>query len=139
MTRLNPRADRAAHLVRDTLHQFVGRRIFFDWIMQKAGVELGQRYPWWGVVLLLILFPSRIPMWIGLPFYDACTDCIKIGGIRLPLHALLDTYRKPSPPGYWFRVVGKTEWGTPIVECRTDGYTVDSPSNPSVHRMAHGQ
>lgn len=117
--------------IRDPAHHgCIGRRMVFDWIMRKAGIELGQRYPWWGVVLLLILFPSRIPMWVGLPFYDACTDCVKVGNVKLPLHALADAYGKPSPPGYWFRVVGKTEWGTPIIECRVDGYTVDGASNP---------
>lgn len=118
------------------LHHVFGRRMVFDWIMRKAGVELGQMYPWWGVVLLLILFPSRIPMWIGLPFYDACTNCVKIGGVKLPIHALIDTYSKPSPPGYWFRVVGKTEWGTPIIECRVDGCSVDGASNKTSHSMS---
>lgn len=117
---------------RRRLDQLVGRRILFDWIMHKAGIELGQRYPWWGIALMMVLFPSRIPMFIGTPFYDAWTDCIKVGNVKLPLHALADTYGKPSPPGNWFRVVGKTEWGTPIIEQRTDGYVVPDPSNPAV-------
>lgn len=87
-------------------------------IFKKAGIQRGQMLPWWGIALLLIVHPSRIPMFIGLPFYDWSTDCIKIKDVKLPLNNLADIFCKPSPEGHWFRVSGKTEYGTPIIEHR---------------------
>lgn len=87
-------------------------------VFEKAGIKRGQLLPWWGIALLVIAHPSRIPMMICLPFYDPCTDSIKIKGVSLPVRFLAETYSNPSPEGHWFRVSGKTEYGMPIIEHR---------------------
>jgi hypothetical protein len=60
-------------------------------------------------------------VWIGANTYDIRTDTINIGGVRLSLYFLEDLFCRPSPPGYWFRVVAVNN-GIPVMECRTDGY-----------------
>jgi hypothetical protein len=100
--------------------------------MRKAGIEEGQILPRWGIALMLILFPSRIKLWIGASVYDVASDTIRVGRVRLPLYALERTFGKASPPGHWFRVIGTTESGFPIIECRTDGYEI--PSNATDQR-----
>jgi hypothetical protein len=107
------------------------RRRLFAWIMRRAGVTEGECLPRWGIALNLILFPSRIKLWIGASVYDVGTDCIRVENMRVPLHALARTFGRSSPPGHWFRVIGKTCTGIPIIECRTDGYEICSPNDSS--------
>jgi hypothetical protein len=96
--------------------------------MRKAGVTEGEMLPRWGVALMLLLFPSRIRLWIGADLYDVMSDTIRVGKVRLSLHWLERTFERPSRPGYWFRVKEITESGLTVIEERTDGYIVsDSP------------
>lgn len=104
------------------------RRMFFEWVARKAGIQDGQILPRWALVLLLALFPSRVRLVLASSVYDAWSDTINVGSARWHMGSL-ERLARVSPPGYWFRVVGKTETGIVMLECRTDGYT--SPSNPS--------
>lgn len=92
-----------------------GRLRFFLWVLKRAGVVGGQRLPWWGIVLNVLLFPSRILMWIGLSAYDPASDTLTIGKVRLPLYQLAHFF-EASRRGIWYRVVGFTEYGSPSIE-----------------------
>jgi hypothetical protein len=99
------------------------RRMFFEWVASKKGLQDGQILPWWAVALLLTLFPSRIRWALASSVYDVWSDTIKVGSARWHMGAL-ERLSRVSAPGHWFRVVGKTETGIVTLEYKTDGYTI---------------
>ena len=97
----------------------IRNRIFVA-LCHTARLKEGDLLPVWAIVVNLILFPSRIKFWMSYDAYDPCRDCIKIGEVRMSLYSLDRIFGRGADAGFWYRVVGSTDTGFPILETRSD-------------------